>query len=239
MRCKLVTTLALLVTLFLGGERPARADLFVSDYATFDVHRYSSTGADLGVFTSLPAPTGIAFDSAANVYVVTGTGNVERFSPTGAYLGTFVSTGLSIPWAAVFDPAGNLFLSYLADNTIHKFSSSGANLGRFASLGSHNPTGLGLDKSGNVYVASFTSQTIRWFSPTGRDLGVFASGLVSPSDLAFDAAGDLYVSDAGFVNQIHEFSPTGTDLGTFVSLDYPPSGIAFDDLGNLYVFRSL
>lgn len=59
-----------------------------------------------------------------------------------------------------------------------------------------------------------------------------------PLALAFDADGNLYVSDAaGTIQRVHEFAPDGTlvrDFGTTSGLDFP-NGIAVDDAGNVYV----
>jgi len=63
---------------------------------------------------------------------------------------------------------------------------------------------------------------------------VFASGLNGPEDLAFDASGNLYVSNY-YNNSIEKFSSTGTDLGAFASGLHGPAGLAFDASGNLYV----
>jgi sugar lactone lactonase YvrE len=60
----------------------------------------------------------------------------------------------------------------------------------------------------NLFVADQTTGFILVFSPSGEYLGIFASGLNGPTGLAFDKAGNLYVSEiAG--NTIHRFSPSG------------------------------
>jgi hypothetical protein len=119
-------------------------------------------------------------------------------------------------------------------NTIRQFSLAGQDLGLFAS-GLSGLGGMALDRSGNLYVVS--GGAVHKFSSTGEDLGVFASaGLNEPFILAFDSAGDLFVSDFG--NQtVHEFSPTGQDLGVFASLlgFGCPAGLAFEPSGNLLV----
>ena len=64
------------------------------------------------------------------------------------------------------------------------------------------------------------------------------SGLDGPGGMAFDAAGNLYVANAGN-NTISEVKPTGA-VSTFVSsgLD-EPVGLAFDAAGNLYVANEI
>ena len=81
----------------------------------------------------------------------------------------------------------------------------------------------------------YGSSLVEKFSPTGANLGVFAStGLSFPTGLAFDAAGNLFVANAG-TGAVTKFSATGTFVGTFASGLAGPQGLAFDSAGNLYV----
>jgi hypothetical protein len=58
----------------------------------------------------------------------------------------------------------------------------------------------------------------------------FASGFTEPSALAFNSAGDLFVSEN---DSIIEFTPAGVE-STFASgLDYP-FGLAFNSAGDLF-----
>jgi len=60
----------------------------------------------------------------------------------------------------------------------------------------------------------------------------FASGLNSPTSLAFNGAGDLFVSNYGG-SDILEFTPSGMET-TFASV-IDPRGLAFNSAGNLFV----
>jgi len=63
---------------------------------------------------------------------------------------------------------------------------------------------------------------------------VFASGLSSPTGLAFDSIGNLYVANLGN-NTIDKFTADGTE-SVFASYALnSPIGLAFDATGNLYV----
>ena len=63
----------------------------------------------------------------------------------------------------------------------------------------------------------------------------------TPTGLAFDSSGNLYVTNqpnqgSGYIKKL---SPTGADLGIFSSSGVSgPSGLAFDSNGNLYVANS-
>src|SRR5262249_52102062 len=68
------------------------------------------------------------------------------------------------------------------------------------------------------------------FTPRGV-ASTFASGLDGPEGLAFDVAGNLYVTS--FLGHIYKFTPGGVRT-TFAS-GLNPGGLAFDSAGNLYV----
>jgi len=120
------------------------------------------------------------------------------------------------------------------------------------------PAGLGIDSSGNVYVADEDS-VIRKISPAGVVTTLAGSGTTGsddgpgtsatfrwPTDIASDAAGNLYVADTGN-NTIRRITPAGVvstlagTAGVPGSADVAPIsfngpfGIAVDALGNLYV----
>jgi len=63
-------------------------------------------------------------------------------------------------------------------------------------------------RNGDVLVADQTAGTIRYYSASGADLGVFVSGLTSPTWLAADAKGNIYVS--GYTGDtVKKYSPSG------------------------------
>jgi DNA-binding beta-propeller fold protein YncE len=70
------------------------------------------------------------------------------------------------------------------------------------------------------------------FAP-GGSRSTFASGLDDPAGLAFNSAGDLFVSDQAN-GSIDEFTPGGTK-STFASGLSSPRGLAFNSAGDLIV----
>ncbi len=82
----------------------------------------------------------------------------------------------------------------------------------------------GINRTGG-YIYEFTNTVA-----TGQ--GTFASGLYNPGGIAFNSAGNLFVSDAS--GNINEFTPGGTRT-TFASGLIYPVRLAFNSAGNLFV----
>ncbi len=85
-----------------------------------------------------------------------------------------------------------------------------------------------------VYVSDTNIGAVLKFDEGGQST-TFASGLNTPTGLAFDTQGNLYVADQA--NQtINKYNSSGTK-SVFASSGYlyQPEGLAFDSKGVLYV----
>src|SRR4051812_23150744 len=78
------------------------------------------------------------------------------------------------------------------------------------------------------------SGNILTLSPTGT-VSTFATGFGFVEGLAFDGAGNLYVSNG--IDSISKVTPGGA-VSTFATGFVNPYGLAFDNSGNLYVTNS-
>lgn len=182
------------------------------------------------------------------------------------------------PWCVTVDASGNQYISDWFNNVVRKVAVNGAittvagngTLGYSGDGGPATsaqlayPCGVAFDQSGDMYIADSSNNVIREVTPNGTimtfagndtrgysgDLGqATAAQLYAPLGLAFDAAGNLYVSDSG--NQLIRVIGTTGVIGTFAGLleagysgdgglataakFYYPKGLAMDNAGNLYI----
>ena len=210
-------------------------NLYVADFATGQINKFSSSGASLGAFASgLNSPTEITFDSAGDLFVSNTFANgVEEFSPSGLDLGVFAS--LSSPRGIAIDSQGRIYVASQLTDVIYRFNADGSGQTVWATKadGISNPRGLAFDSAGNLYVSSSgfpgdTPSSIVKISPDGLTKSTFATDSSGYNDIVFDTLGNLYVTNF-FGNVIQEYSSSGTNLGVFASAGLVhPGGLAFD-----------
>ena len=196
-------------------------------------------------------PTGLALDSAGNVYTIDTVSNFVRKITSAGVVTTLAShrgQGIAV------DRLGNI---YVADGvsdivritpagTLSSFAGNGVQGTADGPAGTAHfraPTGLAVDAAGNVYVADTGNLTIRRISPAGivsTIAGVAgAPGSVNgpaasarfngPRGLAFDAAGNLFVADG---NRVRKVSTDGNV--TSIGITGDAAGVAVDSAGNVY-----
>jgi len=139
----------------------------------------------------------------------------------------------SFPFGIAVDPTGDLFISDMGNNRIRKIAQDGK-VSTFAGTGIAGsvdgdatiatfdaPSGIAVDPSGNVFVSDTKSNLIRRISPSGVVMtlagqsntkgasdGLGSAALFnSPSGIAIDADGNVYVADAGN-NRIRKITPS-------------------------------
>jgi hypothetical protein len=195
--------------------------------------------------TDIYRPSAVAADAAGNVYVAEGQDvhggaglNIWKFSSSGTRIGIFaVVAGIN---TLRFDSAGNLLAmaSGGGGSGIVKISPDGSTRTQLVASTTQFRD-FTLDAAGNIYASAISNfDNILKFSPTGAPLGVFASvDNSSPSGLAFDAAGNLYVAVYTGVKQgtVQKFNSAGQNVGSIGSGLNGPWGMAFDPAGNLYI----
>jgi sugar lactone lactonase YvrE len=160
-------------------------------------------------------------------------------------------------------------INYATPYTFQVLAGLAGNPGSTNATGSaarfNHPYGMAIDSSGNLYVADKSNDLIRKVTPAGVVTTIAGTaGLVgavdgtgtaalfnSPSGVAVDGSGNVYVADTGN-NTIRKITPAGVSTtiagtpGTSGSTDgtgpaasfSSPYGVAVDGSGNVYVTDS-
>ena len=189
----------------------------------------AGSGEGDGTAAQFNSPRAVAVDATGNVYVADGINNkIRKITPAGT-------------------------VSTLAGSGASGFADGDGINAKF-----YFPKGIALDASGNIYVADDINHRIRKVTPTGTVTTIAGSTSGSddgdginakfhgPRGVALDAAGNIYVADAGN-HRIRMITPSGTvstiagstlgvteGIGTAAKFN-TPSGITVDGSGNIYV----
>ena len=187
--------------------------------------------------TALRNPTGTAFDSAGNTYIVdSGHDTIRKISTSGV-------------------------TSTVAGNGTPGFSGDG---GGATSAQLSRPTGIAIDGAGDIYIDDFGNNRIRKVYPNGTIQTVAGNGsygyngdgepatqaeLDDPQGIALDASGDLYIAEwyGQRVRKVDTDGAISTVAGTG-TLGYngdnqaataaqlaTPAAVTVDGAGNLYI----
>jgi uncharacterized protein (TIGR03437 family) len=193
--------------------------------------------------------------------------------------GQATAANLAFPAAIAFDSAGNMYIADASNSRVRKVATDGtittfAGTGDFGDFGDTNvatkagmnrPYGVAVDKAGNVYIADTYNDSIRKVAAAGGIMSTFAGTSVqgfsgdggaatgatldTPTALALDAAGNLYIADTnnhrirkiGTDGNINTVAGTGGasssgDGGPAASAALnSPEGVAVDSAGNIYI----
>ena len=197
-------------------------------------------------FTNPFAPivfTSAASAATANSATLNGSVNPNGFATAAIFQwGTTTAYGSSIPLSAISvgsdTSTHNVYsptLTGLNPNTTYHFrlfasSSGGVSYGTDQAF---TTAQIPLFDSNNLFVADSGSGNIYEFTTNGVR-STFASGLASPYGLAFNSAGDLFVSSWSGGGSVTEITPSGAQSVYASGFGYP-IGLAFDSGGNLFV----
>ena len=191
-----------------GVAVDSAGNLFVADSGNYTIRKITPAGVvstfagvagtrgdvdGTGSAARLYDPQNLAIDSADNIYVPDGAGNVvRRITPAGVVTtiagsgaaGSADGTGLAAqfndPTGIAVDVFGNVYVADNGNNTVRKILPGGVVTtlagtpqvkgsadGNGTAARFNAPAGLGVDGSGNLYVADSGNDTIREVSPSG------------------------------------------------------------------------
>jgi DNA-binding beta-propeller fold protein YncE len=176
-------------------------------------------------------PTGIAFDSSDNVYVVEDFGwRVQKFEGGGNFIPSWFSG--SFPFDIEIDSSDNVYVSERAAHRVVKFSSDGDMLGWLRKC----TAGINCDTDHERSIG-FTCMdaTCQGLGPGSGD-GQFNE----TRGIAIDTTGNIYIGDQRN-SRVQVFDPDGNFLfkfgerGTADCQFINVIGITVDSQGNIYV----
>ena len=199
---------------------------------------YSGDG-QMATTAQVANPSGLALDSAGNLYIADSGNQRIRMISSKGIMSTIAGTG---------------------------FPDRGGDGGPATSAQLNNPQGVAVDTAGNVYIADTNNHRVRKIATDGTISTVAGIGLAAttfsgdggpatkaalyyPKDVAVDAANNLYIVDS-FNNRIRVVTPDGTintvagsarsgsagDGGSATSAQLRfPLGIAVGPKGTLYI----
>ena len=284
-----------------GNNRIRKVDTSgnISTVAGNGTGGYSGDGG-AAISAELYDPTGVAVDSAGNIYIadssnnrirkVNTSGNISTVAGngTGGYSGdgaAATSAELYDPTGVAVDSAGNIYIAEQNNNRIRKVSTSG-NISTVAGNGTkgysgdggaaisaelNQPAGVAVDSAGNIYIADYVNHSIRKVDTSGKISTVAGDGpgngsyngdgilatsaeLYYPSGVAVDSAGNIYIADTinyrirkvdastGYISTVAgngaHYGSIG-DGGAAISAQlYNPEGVVVDSAGNIYIADS-
>jgi uncharacterized protein (TIGR03437 family) len=191
-----------------GVAVDAASDIFIADTGKNRVLKVAPDGTQSVIATQLSSPQGVLADSAGNVFV-TNSGNsaLLKINPSGAIQTLWTNGAIG---SMAMDNAGDLFFS--AGTSVERISSASgaispvAGTGEFsfsAAPGGVSPiqeiggaSAVALDAAGSIYVADEGKAVIQRISVHCALAVDGGATLRQPAGLAFDAKGNLYISDA-------------------------------------------
>lgn len=201
---------------------------------------YAGDGA-AATAAQISAPSGVAVDSAGNIYISDFGNNVVRMvSAATGFISTYAGTpgvsgntgdnglatfaSLSGPTGLAIDSAGNLYIADAIGYRIRKVGTNGiittvagGSPGFGGDGGPANqaqlnyPSGVAVDSSGNIYIADLANSRVRKVSNgiISTVAGIAYNGynadnilaslaqLNLPRDVAVDSTGNVYIADTG------------------------------------------
>ncbi|MDD2698083.1 MAG: putative Ig domain-containing protein [Arcobacteraceae bacterium] len=241
-----------------------------------------------GTSATFNFPNGVAIDSSGNIFVAEYLNHkIRKITPEGVVTtvagsgtqgstdGNATTASFNSPSGVAIDSSGNIFVADTKNNKIRKITLDGvvstfAGSGNFdfadatgTSASLNSPSGIAIDSSGNIFVADAGNDRIRKITPDGvvstfagsgtrgsTDGNATTASFHSPSGVAIDSNGNIFVADAGN-DRIRKITPDGVvstfagsgtatfadGTGTSASFN-TPTGVAVDSSGNIFVVDS-
>lgn len=193
--------------------------------------------------SGLSNPTGVAVDSAGNVYFAdSGNSALKKWTATNHTVTTLISGVLDEPNGVAVDNAGNVYVADTGNDMIREWNATNGSVSIFDEE-LFTPEGVAVDNAGNVYFDqnSFFPAIDEWVATNDSviQLVTLSYPLDTPAGVAVDAAGNVYFADTS-EDSVREWSATYNNSSLVGGLPAEkPYGVAVDGSGNVYFPSSL
>ncbi len=217
-------------------------NMFVGSYGDNSVVEIPTSGPQSTFATGLGYPGALAFNNAGTTLYVENqfVGDILAY-PVGGGSPTTFAQSLNNPMSLAFNSAGDLFVG-TQDNTILEYAPGGGTPTVFAnaSSGVNGPDALAFNAAGDLFVGNAVGDAggagyILEYGPGGGAPTLFAGNLTDPCGLAFNATGNLFVTEGALTDTIVEYGPNGGTPTTFATGLDNCAALAFNDAGDLFV----
>ncbi len=198
-----------------------------------------------GIGTGLSNPTGVAIDSAGNVYIADQNTN-KLYKETlsgGSYTQSIVSSGFSRAYSVAVDSNGNVFVTDANTGSVYLETPSGGSYTQTL-LATDGAFGVGVDAGDNVYTVTI-SAVVNKYAPAGGSSYTATSDIVTATScfyatgVAVDASGSIYIAcDGSNPYYVQRETPSGGGHYTQSTVGSGltnPTGVAVDSSGNVYI----
>jgi ABC-type Fe3+ transport system permease subunit/sugar lactone lactonase YvrE len=172
----------------------------------------------------VPKSSNIAMVGLGVVALSALSGCKDGKAPEEVWLETGTAPGQVVyPRAITYSPTDNTFFIVDRLARVQHLTDDGKPLGewRMPEWRIGKPVGVSVGPDGNVYVPDTHYYRVIVYSPAGKEIRRFGERgdqpgqFLWPTDIAFDKAGDCYVSEYGGHDRIQVFAPDGTWLREF------------------------
>ena len=137
--------------------------------------QWGEAGSEEG---QLNGPSGLAFDSDDNLYVVDSRNDrAQKFTKEGGFLLGWGGSGtgdgqFNRPWGITIDHKGDVYVADWGNDRVQKFSPDGEFLMSFGSSQDeagrlNHPADVAVDSDGDVYITDWGKRKVRIYDPDG------------------------------------------------------------------------